>query len=83
MAAGCYEALRRLGLDIPGDVSVIGYDNQPLSRILEPPLTTLDLPACRHGPLGVQSSCLALGLRRRPVRLECRLIERQSVGSAS
>jgi LacI family transcriptional regulator len=81
MAAGCYEALRRLELDIPADVSVIGYDNQPVSRILDPPLTTLDLP---HAEMGRWAAEQLLGtmVAAKTVRLECRLIERQSVAHA-
>jgi LacI family transcriptional regulator, galactose operon repressor len=33
---------RSLGLSVPGDVSVIGFDNIPESALTEPPLTTID-----------------------------------------
>ena len=80
MAAGCYEALRRLGLDIPTDISVVGYDNQPVSRILDPPLTTLDLP---HAEMGRWAAEQLLGSVAAPktIRLECQLIERRSVAA--
>lgn len=48
-AQGAYDALRDLGLSIPGDVSVVGFDDQELSRYLRPPLTTMALP---HHELG-------------------------------
>ena len=44
MAVGCYEALKELGLRIPDDVSVIGYDDDEVARHLSPQLTTLVLP---------------------------------------
>ncbi|WP_108718628.1 LacI family DNA-binding transcriptional regulator [Miniimonas sp. S16] len=42
MAAGLLLALTRAGLSVPGDVSVIGFDNIPLSAYLQPPLTTVE-----------------------------------------
>lgn len=44
IAHGVYDAARRLGLRIPDDLSVIGYDNRPVSRLLDPPLTTFRWP---------------------------------------
>ncbi len=79
MAAGCYDALARLKLRVPEDVSVVGYDNQPLSRRLDPPLTTLDLP---HAEMGRQAAEWLLGANLPPPRtsrLECSLVERRSV----
>jgi LacI family transcriptional regulator len=39
-AYGVYQAARDLGISIPDDLSVIGYDDHPISAVLEPPLTT-------------------------------------------
>ncbi len=44
IAHGVYDAARELGLVIPEDVSVIGYDDRPVSRLLSPPLTTFRWP---------------------------------------
>ncbi|MFD6415705.1 LacI family DNA-binding transcriptional regulator [Streptomyces sp. NPDC060194] len=44
MAAGCLAALREAGLSVPGDVSVIGYDDLDVSQETWPPLTTVHLP---------------------------------------
>ena len=43
MAAGAAHALRASGLRIPGDVSLIGRNDSPLSRHMDPPLTTIDI----------------------------------------
>ncbi|MGW3469588.1 LacI family DNA-binding transcriptional regulator [Saccharopolyspora sp. NPDC000995] len=40
MAYGVYEAARDLGLAIPTDLSVLGYDDHPVSRLLTPALST-------------------------------------------
>lgn len=44
MAWGAYGAAAELGLAIPSDLSVVGYDNTPVSRLLAPPLTTYSWP---------------------------------------
>ncbi len=42
-------AIKDLGYSIPGDISVIGIDNIPISEMLEPPLTTLEQPLLEIG----------------------------------
>ncbi len=44
MALGAIRAARARGLSIPGDVSVVGYDDSPLIAFTDPPLTTLRQP---------------------------------------
>ena len=44
MALGALEAIKQLGLRVPQDVSVMGYDDQEISRHTHPPLTTLVMP---------------------------------------
>ena len=82
MAVGCYEALKERGLNIPGDVSVIGYDDEEIARHLTPPLTTLVLPHREMGRWAVEKALSPArgGTGRiRPTKLECPLIERASI----
>ncbi|WP_240665899.1 LacI family DNA-binding transcriptional regulator [Agromyces sp. LHK192] len=44
MALGAIRAVRRAGLRVPEDVSVIGYDDSALMNCTEPPLTTVRQP---------------------------------------
>lgn len=45
VASGAYRTLRRRGLVVPDDVSVVGYDDQAdVANALDPPLTTIALP---------------------------------------
>lgn len=83
MAVGCYEALKELGLSIPEDVSVIGYDDDELARHLSPPLTSMNMPDRAlgrwviehlfHGPANQSMHPLT--------KLECELVERESICS--
>jgi LacI family transcriptional regulator len=43
-ALGALRAARRLGLDVPGDLSIIGYDNLPVTAWTDPALTTVNQP---------------------------------------
>jgi LacI family transcriptional regulator len=57
MAAGIYKAAMRMGLSIPDDLSVVGYDDSPLAGQLWPPLTTIRLPV---RDIGRQAASLLL-----------------------
>ena len=44
MAYGVYRAARELGLSVPKDISVIGYDDNPTNDFTAPPLTSIHVP---------------------------------------
>ena len=86
MAIGAMRALRDLRLDIPGDVSVVGFDDIDLAPHVDPPLTTVHQPIRRKGEEAVR--LLLSVVERRDLakpehrRLETRLIVRASTGPA-
>jgi LacI family transcriptional regulator len=49
MAIGAISALRDRGLAVPADVSLVGFDDIPISRDLTPPLTTVAIPMAQMG----------------------------------
>lgn len=49
MALGAVEGARDAGLEVPRDVSVIGYDDTTLVRFTDPPLTTIHQPIDEMG----------------------------------
>jgi LacI family transcriptional regulator len=53
VALGAYRAARRLGLAIPGDIAVLGFDGLSLGELLDPPLTTVHIDKRRMGELAV------------------------------
>jgi LacI family transcriptional regulator len=61
MAAGAYKAARGLGLDLPADLSVTGFDDILLATALEPELTTVRLPAAELGAHGMTALLDLLG----------------------
>ena len=44
MALGAIRAVRERGLDVPDDISVVGFDDTDLMRFTDPPLTTVRQP---------------------------------------
>ena len=69
LAAGAYKAARGLGLRIPSDLSVVGFDDIDLARILEPELTTVAIQA-EHVGSEAMASFLAVAQGGRPPRIE-------------
>ncbi|WP_030801822.1 LacI family DNA-binding transcriptional regulator [Streptomyces sp. NRRL S-337] len=55
IAAGACKAVRRLGLRVPEDVSVTGFDDLALALAVEPELTTVRLPAEEFGEAGMRA----------------------------
>jgi len=85
-AIGCYEALKEAGLHIPQDISVVGYDDEEIARHLFPPLTTSILPHMAMGQWAIEQldTPPAPGKGRYPItKLECPLVERESVGAVA
>ncbi|PZU83645.1 MAG: transcriptional regulator [Shinella sp.] len=49
LALGVIGAVRREGLSVPGDVSVVGFDGIAIGRLIDPPLTTVEMPDTSMG----------------------------------
>jgi DNA-binding LacI/PurR family transcriptional regulator len=80
-AFGVYEAARQLGLRVPEDISVIGFDDLPMARWVGPPLTTIRQPLSE---MAATAARLVLGQSSdRRVELATSLVVRQSTQSPS
>lgn len=55
MAMGARLALYRRGIRVPEDVSIIGFDDQPSSAYMTPPLTTVRQPAVEMGTASAEA----------------------------
>ncbi|WP_254703344.1 LacI family DNA-binding transcriptional regulator [Pseudarthrobacter sp. C4D7] len=79
-AWGAYQAAAELHLSIPGDVSIVGFDNQEtLAPHLRPGLTTLELPFVEMGRRAVDLILQGAEPDGRVEFMTCPLIERNSV----
>lgn len=85
LAIGALIEARALGIRVPEDVSIVGFDNLEFAAHVDPPLTTIDVPAKEMG-----ESAAGVLVRRATgqsavpsIRLEPRLIVRRSTGPAS
>lgn len=85
IALGAIRAAHRLGLDVPGDVSVVGVDGIPAGELSAPPLTTVRQPVREMAEAGVELLLAMLhpeGEEARPERggLRPELLLRESTG---
>ncbi|MDO6588305.1 LacI family DNA-binding transcriptional regulator [Salipiger sp. 1_MG-2023] len=82
-AAGAMLGARKKGLSIPKDLSIMGFDNLTVGRMLHPTLTTLHQPRTEMGHIGM-SLILQLIQGTPPSKsfyeLPFKVIERESVG---
>jgi LacI family transcriptional regulator len=54
IAEGCIRAMQERGIRIPEDVSVVGFDDAPMTELVNPPLTTMSVPKAAMGALAVK-----------------------------
>jgi LacI family transcriptional regulator len=83
-AAGVIEAARVRGLRVPEDLSVVGFDDTPIARLLSPPLTTVHQPLREMGRLALNTA-LRLAEGEKPdshhVELATELVVRHSTAA--
>lgn len=85
IALGAYRMLRTLGLAIPTDVSVVGFNDMPFVDLLEPPLTTVHVPQYHIGVEAARLLLERLADGTAPAKrllLPSRLVVRRSTGPA-
>jgi LacI family transcriptional regulator len=86
LAVGALAALRDAGLDVPGDVALVGMDNSELSELTWPPLTTVDLGSAERARIAAELLVSRINdpaREPRVVGVEPRLVVRASSGVES
>ncbi|MFE9427302.1 LacI family DNA-binding transcriptional regulator [Kitasatospora sp. NPDC006697] len=85
MALGAIRAVRQRGLSVPGDVSVVGFDDSPLIAFTEPPLTTIRQPVEAMATAAVDALLEEVGgesPQRTEFMFQPELVMRGSTGAA-
>ena len=83
-AAGVIEAARLLGLRVPGDLSVVGFDDTEVARFTSPPLTTVRQPLREIGAMALRTALRLAGgekLDSHHVELATELVVRHSTAA--
>lgn len=81
-ALGVYEECRLEGLSIPGDISVVGFDDSPFSMFMNPPLTTLHQPGFLKGETAARTLVQMIAKKNvTSVTMDTEVVIRDSLGS--
>ena len=83
MALGALTALREAKVDVPHDVSLVGFDDIPTVRDVTPRLTTVRVPMREMGRRSMQIALGAGGHKPRVQVLPVELVERESVAAVA
>ncbi|HEU5291125.1 MAG TPA: substrate-binding domain-containing protein, partial [Cyclobacteriaceae bacterium] len=81
-AVACIRELKAAGLKVPEDIAVVGFNNDPISKVIEPNLTTIDYPGQEMGEIA--ATTLINKLKKQPtgnlntIVLRHKLIVRES-----
>lgn len=81
-AVSCLRALKLSGISIPNDIAIAGFNNDPLSKVIEPNLTTVEYPGMEMGEVAAMLLIRLINKTEassmNTLVLKHRLIERES-----
>ncbi len=81
IAIGALKAVKEHGLRVPSDIAVVGFDNIYVGTLIDPPLTTVDVPAYEIGRKAISillSQLQGSAFETKSVEIETSLIKRRS-----
>lgn len=85
MAIGALSALREAGVRVPGEMAVAGFDDIPMARYMDPPLSSVHVAIAELGARGIETLLQAIDAKnahaRRHQRLPTTLVIRRSCGA--
>ncbi len=54
-AIGCILGLKQAGIRVPADIAIVGFNNDPVSKVIEPNLTTINYPGYEMGEVAARN----------------------------
>jgi len=78
MAIGALAYLRQRGIDVPGRISVTGFDDVPVAADLAPALTTVRIPMAEMGQMALEMALSPAATRPRRRKTRHELVVRES-----
>jgi LacI family transcriptional regulator len=85
MAIGCLLALTEVGIRVPADIALAGFDDIPIARFVSPPLTTVRAQTAELGRRSLETLVRAIEApdseRRNSAKLATQLVIRASCGN--
>jgi DNA-binding LacI/PurR family transcriptional regulator len=82
VALGALQTIRQSGMRVPDDIALVAFDDVPMAEFIDPPLTTIHLPAFGLG-WGAAELLIRLILAEEPVRISQVVLETELVVRAS
>ncbi len=68
VAIGAYQRIREAGLKIPDDIGIVGFSNNKITSMVDPPLTTVDQPSFE---MGKKAAEILIGMIENGKKLTC------------
>ncbi len=85
LAVGALRTMREIGVRVPDDISLVGYNDMPLVDLIDPPLSTVHVPQYEMGREAARLLLMELegedGIRGRSVQLPSHLVVRGSTAA--
>lgn len=82
-AINAIKAIKRLGLSVPEDIFIVGFDDSPESKIIEPHLTTVHIPNTEMGTIAANQLLLRIQAPKSPfqtIHVQTQIKKRSSSG---
>ena len=82
LACSAMQEMQELGLRVPEDISLVGFDNRPISQLVQPNLTTVNVPKNIFGPSAVDLLMTRMKNKREQslkIEIGTNLVSRDSV----
>ena len=79
ITTGCLTAIKNLGLNIPGDIAVVGFTNTNIPELFAPMLTTVRLPAFGMGQEAIELLIQLIEAKRPVTEFETKVLQTEFV----